>query len=278
MWHAVMLIAGFVAAVYLVIAVLLWLFQERIVFQPPAWPDRTAVPASAVQLEIVTADGIRGRAYQVGSITESPPIIAFHGNAEIARAQLPWAVEAAERLRTCVFVAEFRGYDGVEGSPTYEGVRQDAEALHAEVVRRAGIQATGCVLYGHSLGSAVAAALAAAKGCRALVLESPFTSVREMVARWPVVGFRVGWSLVSRVHYDTVARVRELDAPVHVAHGERDLVVPVRMGRAVFDAARSKGALLIVPGAGHSDVPEVAGKRYWEWLATAVKAAASRES
>jgi len=261
--------AGVVAVVYLTVAVLLWRFQERIVFQPPAWPDRTPLPAQATKLEIITADGIRGRAYQVGSISGKPPVIAFHGNAEIARWQLPWAIEAAARLGTCVFVAEYRGYDGVEGSPTYEGARLDAEALHAEVVRRTGVGVSECVLYGHSLGSAVAAELAAAKGCRSLALESPFTSARDMVARWPVVGFRVGWSLVSRVHYDTVARVRELAAPVHVAHGERDLVVPVRMGRAVHAAARVKGGLLIEARAGHSDVPEVGGERYWAWLAHA---------
>jgi pimeloyl-ACP methyl ester carboxylesterase len=268
-WHVLVVVAGVVAAVYLVIAALLWRFQERIVFQPPAWPDRTPLPAQATQFEIVTADGVRGRAYQVGSIAGSPPIVAFHGNAEIARWQLPWALEAAERLGTCVFVAEYRGYDGVEGSPTYEGARLDAEAVHAEVVRRTGVAKGGCVLYGHSLGSAVAAELAAAVGCRALALESPFTSAREMVARWPVVGFRAGWSLVSRVHYDTVGRVCELKAPVSVAHGEKDLVVPVRMGRAVHAAARVKGGLLILPTAGHSDVPEVGGERYWAWLATA---------
>jgi fermentation-respiration switch protein FrsA (DUF1100 family) len=71
------------------------------------------------------------------------------------------------------------------------------------------------------------------------------------------------------VHYDTVGRVRELEAPVSVAHGEKDLVVPVRMGRAVHAAARVKGGLLILPTAGHSDVPEVGGERYWAWLATA---------
>lgn len=273
--HALLLTAGVVLAVYAIIAVLLWRFQERIVFQPPAWPDRTPVPAQAKTLEIVTADGVRGRAYQIGeAVRGKPPIIAFHGNAEIARAQIPWAMEAAERVGTCVFVGEYRGYDGVGGSPTYEGARQDAEALLGEVMRRTGVSAGECVLYGHSLGSAVAAELAAANGCRALILEAPFTSARDMVARWPVVGFRVGWSLVSRVHYDTVERVRALDAPVSVVHGERDLVIPTRMGRAVFAAAKVKGELLIVAKGGHSDLAEVAGESYWEWLE---KAAASSQ-
>src|SRR5437764_467231 len=66
-------------------------------------------------------------------------------------------------------------------------------------------------IYGHSLGTAVATELAASGKGRALILQSPFTSARDMVARWPVVGFRVGWSLVSRVHFDTLSRVRTLD-------------------------------------------------------------------
>jgi fermentation-respiration switch protein FrsA (DUF1100 family) len=84
----------------------------------------------------------------------------------------------------------------------------------------------------------------------------------------PVLAF---WGLISRIHFDTVARVAELDTPVWVAHGERDLIIPTRMGRRVFEAARSKGELLLVPRAGHNDVPDTGGEAYWAWMAKALE-------
>jgi hypothetical protein len=72
------------------------------------------------------------------------------------------------------------------------------------------------------------------------------------------------------VHYDTEARVRTLETPVWVAHGTDDLIIPFRMGRAVFDAAKRKGAMLPVEDAGHNDVAEVGGKAYWAWVTQAL--------
>src|SRR5919204_68178 len=78
------------------------------------------------------------------------------------------------------------------------------------------------------------------------------------------------WGVISRVHYDTETRVAALDAPVWVAHGTRDIIIPVRMGERVFKSAKRKGELLIVRGAGHNDVSEVAGEEYWGWLERAL--------
>jgi pimeloyl-ACP methyl ester carboxylesterase len=75
---------------------------------------------------------------------------------------------------------------------------------------------------------------------------------------------------VARVHFDTHARVAALDAPVWVAHGLVDLIVPARMGIAVHAAARRPGELLLLERAGHNDVVEAGGARYWAWLARAL--------
>jgi pimeloyl-ACP methyl ester carboxylesterase len=268
--NAVLLFAAAVVVAYGGFALVLWRYQERIVFQPPRWPE--SADDDAPRLSFTAPDGIALFAYVVGSArTNRPPVIAFHGNAVVARAMIPWTHEAARRLDVCVVLAEYRGYDGVGGAPTYAATAIDAKATLEAASTHLGVDPSSFVMFGHSLGSAVAAELAASVGAKSLVLESPFTSARDMVARWPVVGFRVGWSLVSRVHYDTVARVRDLEVPVFVAHGERDVVVPPRMGRAVFAAAKVQGELLMVAKAGHSDVPDVGGEKYWSWLGGAVK-------
>jgi fermentation-respiration switch protein FrsA (DUF1100 family) len=85
-------------------------------------------------------------------------------------------------------------------------------------------------------------------------------------------GLTLFWPLVSRVHYDTAQRVSRLQVPVSVAHGLRDMIVPARMGREIYDAAAVKGELLLVADAGHNDVAERDPEGYWRWFQNAVLA------
>jgi fermentation-respiration switch protein FrsA (DUF1100 family) len=271
-------IVGIAIAVALVwvafTTVWLWRHQERVVFQPPSvHPD---APASAQRVDFRAADGHRLFGYVVSpkAVRRAPSavVIAFHGNADLAAWTVPWATELAERTGVTVFIPEYRGYGGIAGTPTYESAADDARG--ALLFARAQLRPAGIVLYGHSLGSALATELAA--GMRpdaplSLILQSPFTSAREMAARMLVPPIPWLWRRISRVPYDTRALVSELEAPVHVAHGVRDLTIPVRMGRQVFGAARRRGELLVVDGAGHNDVADVGGERYWRWLADAVR-------
>ena len=87
----------------------------------------------------------------------------------------------------------------------------------------------------------------------------------------PPLGIGLFWSVIARVHYETAARVAQLDVPVHVVHGERDIVIPSRMGRAVHAAARRPGQLLMIAEAGHNDVAVVGGEAYWRWIGEAVR-------
>jgi fermentation-respiration switch protein FrsA (DUF1100 family) len=259
------------AAVYAGILMFLWRFQERIVFQPPT---AETGPVEASRLSYTAADDVPLVAYvvdatAVGNGTARPIVLAFHGNAVLAREMIPWAREVSRRLGVTVVLPEYRGYDGVAGVPTYEAARRDAEAALAATVEKFRVPAEGVVYYGHSLGTAVATELASAHAPRALILESPFTSARDMAARMSVVGVTFFWRAISRVHYTTVERVASLDVPVSVAHGERDVIVPARMGKAVYEAARRKGELLMVHEAGHNDVAAVAGDDYYRWMAKA---------
>jgi len=254
----------------------LWRNQERVVFQPPEViaPDPVAAGRRVV---IRTADGPStfGFLVQANGGGSQTVVIAFHGNADLAVWLVPWAQELSRRAGVSVLVPEFRGYGGSPGTPTYLGAA--ADALGALEFART-LKPSRVVLYGHSLGTAIAVELANAMGHTppaALVLQSPFTSARDMASRMlvPVVPWL--WERITRFHYDTRASVHELDVPVWVAHGRMDLTIPTRMGRDVFDTARRKGELLLVTGAGHNDVPEVGGEAYWQWLTTAVTGSSS---
>jgi alpha-beta hydrolase superfamily lysophospholipase len=254
---------------------LLWHRQERVVFQPPAVVP--GAPASARRVEFRASDGhgLYGYLLEPGAGSREPGtvVIAFHGNADLSAWLVPWASELARRTGAVVFLPEYRGYGGIAGSSTYASSAQDARGAIAWA--RAEYPGARVVLFGHSLGSAIAAELArsmAPEQPAALVLQSPFTSAQAMAARMLVPPVPALWALISRVHYDTRRIVSELDAPVWVSHGTRDVVIPVRMGRSVFEAARRKGDLLIVGGAGHNDVADAGAGAYWAWLTAAVSA------
>jgi uncharacterized protein len=269
------------AALVWVIFTIVWLWrnQERVVFQPPVIGADAPAPARRVQFN--ASDGhplfgyivtpTPGRVVpQAESTRPRTVVIAFHGNADLAAWLVPWARELADRTGATVLVPEYRGYAGIPGNPTYETAAADARGA-LQFVRST--FASNIVLFGHSLGTAIAADMAAIMSPdkpSALVLQSPFTSAREMAARMLVPPIPWLWRRISRVHYDTRAIVSQLETPVWVAHGTRDVVIPVRMGRQVFQAARRPGELLIVEGAGHNDVADIGGERYWRWLTAAV--------
>jgi fermentation-respiration switch protein FrsA (DUF1100 family) len=248
-----------------------WFFQERITFQPqrPPFPSDSGLNKVTYR----AADGVELFAYIVGaSRYDGPLLIAFHGNADLAVRQIGWAEEIVHLTGIPVMIAEYRGYMGLAGRPTYEGSKLDAEAAYRYATDHLKSGPASIVFFGHSLGTAIATELAVVHRPAALLLQSPFTSARDMatlIAGKPVTALT--WRFVSRVHFDTVRGVSSLDVPVSVAHGGRDRVIPSRMGRQVYESAKIKGEWLFVPAASHSDVPLRAGGEYWQWITSALK-------
>lgn len=265
-----MSVAIFVALLFASLILILSLAQERIVFQPPKCiPDPPQ--GSVKRIEYQAADGQRLVAFFVESETpHAGALICFHGNADLAVWQIDWGREVARRTGHSVFLAEYRGYYGVGGRPTYLHSALDADAAYLAAMSETRLDSSRLSFFGHSLGSAVAAELALRYPPRRLLLQAPFTSARAMgrlIIGRPLVAL---WSRLSRVHYDNVAAVGRIEAPVSVAHGGRDRIVPIRMGREVYSLARNQGELLLVPNAGHNDVPAHGGEEYWRWVAAAL--------
>ena len=257
-----------VVGLYLVVLLAAWRLQERIVWQPPRlaqYPD-----AGVRRLDYASDDGQPLFAYLVGDTARARGLlITYHGNADLAAWVVPWAAEVERSTGWAVLVPEYRGYGGLEGSPDYFSSQRDARATYKLAREQLGVDASHIALHGHSLGSAIAAELAAEHAPAVLILEAPFTSARDM-ARGMLTPVTPLWRIIARVHFDTRAKVAKLDVPTWVVHGERDGVIPVSMGRAVHAAARTPGELLLVRGAGHNDLRDVAGDAYWVWLRRAL--------
>ena len=267
------MIIGIGAAVIVILLVLIWWRQEHITFQPPPPPFDDAGDTRRVSFSCPDGIGLFG--YLVGEEERSGLLVAFHGNADLAVWQIPWARELSRRSGWRVLLVEYRGYAGNPGSPSYQGVREDARAALRYAVDGLGVPASRLAYFGHSLGSGVATELAKEAAPAVLLLQSPFTSARDMARIIVARPIALIWNMISRVHYDTEAIVATLGCRVHVAHGDRDRIVPTRMGRRVHAAAANKGELLIVAGAGHNNVVDRGGSDYWHWATTALSDALS---
>lgn len=248
-----------------------WFFQERIAFQPERapFPSDTGIP----RVEYAATDGQKLFAYVVGDPAAAPGLlIAFHGNADLAIRQVDWAKEILRRTGVATMIVEYRGYMGLGGRPSYEGSRLDAQAAYLFATDSLHVLPQNIAFFGHSLGTAIAAELAARHQPAALILQSPFTSAREMSSI--IIGRRpadLTWNIVSRLHFDTQTNVASLNTPVSVAHGAVDRLIPPRMGQVVFEAAKVKDAWLLVPDGSHNDVEQRGGEAYWQWLVSALE-------
>ena len=261
----------FVAFLVLLIA-LLWIFQERIAFQPPRSPQAMEEEQDDVRKDFYLAgDNQPLLAYVIGnSQIAKGLLLCFHGNADLAVNGINWAKKVTQLTGFAVVLAEYRGYMNLGGHPNYLRSQVDSEAAFSHATNSLGFSPDRIAFYGHSLGTAVAAELAARHRPLCLILESPFTSARAMARIIAWRGIEIAWDMISRFHFDTLAVVASIDAPVWVAHGTGDRLIPPAMGEEVFAAARVKGQLLLVPGAEHSNVPDVGGNEYWRWVEAAL--------
>jgi fermentation-respiration switch protein FrsA (DUF1100 family) len=143
----------------------------------------------------------------------------------------------------------------ISGSPSEAGFNADARSALGFLPREA-IPANRLVLYGESLGSGVAVTLATQHDVAALILEAPFTSVAEVAqCHFPYVP--AARMVIDR--FDSLSRISRIKVPILVLHGERDRVVPIRYGRALYEAAPEPKEAWFVPQGGHEDLARYGG-------------------
>lgn len=196
-----------------------------------------------------TADGLHlAGAFVPPPAAERPVVLYFHGNAEAAAHNLPLA-DALRAGGLGVFLAEYRGYGGLPGAPSEEGLYADGEAALSEL-GRLGVPPACVVLVGRSLGSGVAVELATRHRVAAVVLVSAYTSIVD-VGRTVAGPFA---TLVIRDRFDSLSKIARVSSPVALLHGTRDDVIPVAMGRRLA-AARPGARWVEVPEATHNDFP-----------------------
>ena len=211
-----------------------------------------------------TSDGVKLHGWFVPGRNEMT-LVWFHGNAGNISHRVDNLAEMHRRLGVNVFIFDYRGYGRSEGSPTEAGTYLDAQSAVDYLRGRLGVDPKGLVLFGRSLGCAIAADAASKSQPYAVILESPFTSVQAMAQR--VYPFLPGVGHLVRTKYDCLSRVANLGAPVMILHGDRDSIVPHEMGREVYEAARPPKRFYRIEGADHNDTYLVGGAAYYSALA-----------
>lgn len=242
------------ALVYLLVLALLYGQQRRFVF--PGSPERTSAAAAGLagveDVAITTEDGERLVAWWTPPQPGRALLVYFHGNGGSL-----WNRRDRARLLTeggrGLLMVSYRGYSGSTGSPSEAGLRLDAEAAYRFA---SSYEPKRVVLYGESLGTAVAIRLASERRVGGVILDAPFTSITDVAK--PLLRFvPVEWLL--RDPFRSIDRIAEIRSPLLVMHGEEDGVIPIGLAERLFAAAVEPKRFLRLPGVDHVGVLETGG-------------------
>lgn len=244
---------GFCAAVYVGFGLYLYIFQERQIYFPqlPSHPMQ-ATPADIgleyEPLRLKTADGESLDAWYIPAAGARRTLLYLHGNGgNISHRFDPIGV--FHRLGLNVLIFDYRGYGASTGKPDEAGTYADAEAAWHYLTGERGVQPEDIVLFGESLGGAIAARLASRQRPAGLILYASLTSVEAMARElFPFYPAR----LLARYRYDTLGAMPGISCPVLILHSSDDEIIPFHHGKALFEAASGSRRLLALKG-GHND-------------------------
>jgi len=248
-----------VAALIVGIPAVAWLSQERLIFFPQPLTNTTHLPAHATPLEVVAADGTRLAGFQLaGSPKPAPAVLYFGGNAE----EISWTLADVRWPRTWTIAGlNYRGYGRSEGKPGEQALLADGLALFDAIAARDDVDPRRIVVVGRSLGTGVAARVAAERPVAGAVLISPYDSLVE-VGRSHYPWLPVSWLLRHR--FDSLTAVKEARVPLLTIVGTADGIVPLSRSRVLHEAWPGPKQWLALEGAGHNNLSM--SVEFWDGL------------
>jgi fermentation-respiration switch protein FrsA (DUF1100 family) len=245
---------------------LLMLFEDRFIFFPSSYPDGSYEEARSLPyLEdcwFMTEDGVKLHGWFAKADRAIATLVMSHGNAGNLSHRLPM-IKTFRDLGFNVFMYDYRGYGRSEGTPNEEGVYRDGRAACDYVMKRTDVDSANVILFGTSLGGAVAVDVALVRPVAGMILESTFSSAKD-VARvaYPLLPIQ----FVLRSKFDSVEKIRSIRIPSLFLHGDQDDIIPISLGRKLFEAANEPKTFHVVSGADHNDIFWVGGRAYLEQI------------
>ncbi len=243
------------------------MLDQLFIYHPMPWIEQNWAKTSGLPLEDVwfkAADGTRLFGWYVQASAQAPVLLWCHGNAGNITHRLGNLAQLF-RLGFSVFLFDYRGYGRSHGQPSEAGLYRDAVAAYSYLTTVRKYLPKQLVVFGRSLGSAVAGHVVAQQPAAGLILESSFPSVEHM-ARTHYFGLPAHWLL--RARFDLASHLKKVKIPLLVIHGDRDRIVPIQLGKEVYEKANGPKDFYLVSGAGHNDVTMVGGRPYFQRIKT----------
>ncbi len=253
-----------IVVLYFLICWALWRWQTRLMFFPSSHLKATPADVGLGYEDVwLTVNGGQVHGWWIPAAAgDSPVVLYLHGNASNL-GDLVNRIKRFHRWGYGVWLIDYRGYGRSSGLfPNEQRVYEDAEAAWRYLVYQQRVPDQRIVLYGRSIGGAIALHLAAHHPDAAgVIVESTFTSMRAMAdVQLPIPLLPVDYLLTQA--FDSLAKARSLSPPILLIHGVADRTIPASMSQTLHEAVPSAKTLVLIEAAGHNDVPRVGGDRY----------------
>ena len=244
-----------IVVIYVAVTVGMYLNQRKLMYQPST-SLRTPLEygiSEVVSIKLKSSDDLEITSWLKMASSNKPFLIFFHGNSghigdRVAKVR-PY-IDAGFGI----FLVGYRGYGGNPGKPSEKGLYEDAEAA-LEFLLQSGIVPARWVLYGESLGTAVAVEMAARFNPKisiaCVILEAPFSSMIDAAwAHYPFLPIK----LLLKDQYNSIEKIQKITSPLMILHGDMDKTVAQKLGIKLFNAANEPKRALWINGAKHNDL------------------------
>ena len=207
---------------------------------------------------IDTSDGVRLHSWWIPAHQPKAVLLFFHGNAGNISHRLH-NLRLLHGMGISTLIPDYRGYGRSGGRPDEKGFYRDAQAAYVAAAKRAGETKCRLVVFGRSLGGAAAVSVGGLKAVSGVILESTFTNLGDMAKSLYLLP---GLDKLLGGRFDSDERIQDIKAPLLFIHGNRDQIVPLSLGRRLYERASGPKAFFTVEGAGHNDTVNTGGAEY----------------
>jgi len=255
-----------IAVLYISMSLFLCWRESSMIYYPVREMGLTpaTLELNFIDVNLTASDGVKINGWFIPSLaTNAPTILFFHGNAgNIADRGDKLAI--FRHLHANVFIIDYRGYGRSEGTPNEAGTYRDAQAAYDYLTKTLNLEPRTILLYGESLGAAIAVELATKNSVAGVVIEEPFTSVGD-VGHKMFSFLPVRW--LVRNKYDNLSKISQINAPLLIFHSRQDDLFPYEFSERLFAAARDPKRLIELRG-NHNDAFAVSIDTYRDGLKT----------
>jgi hypothetical protein len=249
-------------------AVLIWtviamVLEDKFIYFPTKYPGGLYEEARLIpglrDCWITTEDGVKIHAWFAPTDSAIATLVMAHGNAGNISDRID-IIRRLQRTGFNVLMFDYRGYGRSDGSPTEAGIYKDGLAAFDYARSEESVDASRIILWGTSLGGAVAVDVATKRPAAALILESTFSSARDVASVvYPFLPVR----FLLRTKLNSIDKVGKIRIPILFIHGRNDRIIPRELGQTLFDAANEPKKFYVIEGADHNDTYRVGGDKYF---------------